>query len=259
MTDIVVTQDAAVLQLELNRPAKKNALTLAMYRRLTEALHTAAQDAAVRVVLISAAGSAFCAGNDLGDFLVAATTPADPSEPSPPIAFIEALVRFPKPIIAAVGGAAVGIGATMLLHCDLVYASENARLSMPFVSLALVPEAASSLLLPARVGHLIASEMLLLGTPLDARRAVELRLINELVTPASDLLAHARKQAHALAQQPPRSVRTTKALLRGQQDAVLTRVKEEEQHFAASLRSPEAQEALTAFMERRAPDFTRFS
>lgn len=259
MTDIVVAQDGQVLQLELNRPAKKNALTLDMYRRLTEALYGAGKDPAVRVVLLSAAGSAFCAGNDLGDFLAAAATAPDPSEPSPPIAFIEALVRLEKPLIAAVGGAAVGIGATMLLHCDLVYASESARLSMPFVSLALVPEAASSLLLPARVGHLVASEMLLLGTPIEARRAAELRLVSEVITPASELLAHARKKAHELARLPPRSVRATKALLRGRPDAVLARVKEEEQHFAASLRSPEAQEALTAFMERRPPDFTRFS
>jgi enoyl-CoA hydratase/carnithine racemase len=255
MSDILVSRDGSVLQIELNRPAKKNAVTLAMYEALIGALKEADADPSVRVVLLCAAGSAFCAGNDLGDFLAASGLVTD----SPPIRFIEALVTFPKPIVAAVGGAAVGIGATMLLHCELVYASEAARLSMPFVSLGLVPEAASSLLLPERVGHLIASEMLLLGTPVEARRAVELRLVNEVVTPASELLTFARGKARELAQRPPRAVRTTKALLRSRQAAVLSCVKEEEHHFAASLISPEAREALTAFLERRPPDFSQFS
>lgn len=255
MSDILVSQDGSVLQIELNRPAKKNAVTLSMYEALISALRAAGADPSVRVVLLSAVGSAFCAGNDLGDFLAASALEND----SPPIRFIETLVTFPKPIVAAVGGAAVGIGATMLLHCELVYASEAARLSMPFVSLGLVPEAASSLLLPERVGHLIASEMLLLGTPIEARRAVELRLINQVVSPASELFAFARSKAQALAQQPPQAVRTTKALLRSRQTAILACVREEEHHFAASLASPEAREALTAFLERRPPDFSKFS
>lgn len=258
MSDILVSRDGSVLQLELNRPAKKNAITAAMYEALISALKEAAADPGVRVVLICGAGSAFCAGNDLGDFLAASAASGITTD-SPPVRFIEMLVTFPKPIVAAVGGVAVGIGATMLLHCELVYASDAARLSMPFVSLGLVPEAASSLLLPERVGHLIASEMLLLGTAIEAHRAVELRLVNQVVTPASELLNFARGKAHELAQRPPRAVRTTKALLRSHQAAVMACVKEEEQHFAASLLSPEAREALTAFLERRPPDFSQFS
>ena len=258
MSDILVSRDGSVLQLELNRPAKKNAITAAMYEALISAFKEAAADPDVRVVLICGAGSAFCAGNDLGDFLAASAASGIATD-SPPIRFIETLVTFPKPIVAAVGGVAVGIGATMLLHCELVYASEAARLSMPFVSLGLVPEAASSLLLPERVGHLIASEMLLLGTAIEAHRAVELRLVNQVVAPASELLNFARGKARELAQRPPRAVRTTKALLRSHQAAVMACVKEEEQHFAASLLSPEAREAFEAFMTKRQPNFEKFA
>lgn len=252
MTDIVVSQAAGVVEITLDRPAKKNALTFAMYERLGEALRAADADASVRVVLLSASGSTFCAGNDIGDFLAAG--PMD-AETAPPIRFLDALAGLTKPIVAAVNGLAVGVGATMLLHCDLVYGSAEARLSMPFVSLGLVPEAASSLLLPQRVGHVLASEMLLLGTILDARRAVALGLMNEIVD--GDLVAFARKKAEEIAAKPPRAVRTTKALLRGDHAAVKARMHEEGRLFAESMTTPEAREAFTAFMERRPADFSR--
>lgn len=173
---------------------------------------------------------------------------------SPVARFIRTIARFEKPMVAAIQGAAVGVGTTMLLHCDLVYASETARLVAPFVSLGLVPEAASSLLLPRRIGYARAAEMILLGTPLDAARAHELGLVNEIV-PQADLRAHALGKAAELARQPPNALRLSRALLRGSLDEVNARIEEEAQHFMACLGGAEAREALTAFMERRAPDF----
>jgi enoyl-CoA hydratase/carnithine racemase len=257
MSDIERTVQGGVLELRLNRPAKKNALTLAMYRELTGALHEAEEDAGVRVVLLTAAGDAFCAGNDISDFLAAAGSLDFAT--APPMQFVRALVTFDKPLVAAVGGSAVGVGATLLLHCDLVYASERARLSMPFVSLGLVPEAASSALLPARVGHAVASEILLLGAVIDARRALELRLVNEVLASNDELLATARRRASELAAKPPAAVAASRRLLRGDRAAMLVRAEEEGRIFAERLASPEAREAFMAFLERRAPDFGRVS
>ncbi len=177
MTEVVVTRSQGILELRIDRAAKKNALTFAMYEALTEALRQAQSDASVRVAMITSSGETFCAGNDIADFL----KPRDDFGAAPPSRFIEGLVAFDKPLLAAVHGPAVGIGATMLLHCDLVYASTTARLRMPFVSLGLVPEAGSSLLLPRRVGDAVAAEILLLGAWIDAERARELRLVNAVL------------------------------------------------------------------------------
>lgn len=256
LSEIVTTRRGKVVDIEIARPAKKNALTAAMYESLIEGLRGADADPDVRVVTLFGRGGDFTAGNDIGDFLASAAT-IDPLT-SPPARFIETVATLSKPLVAAVDGRAVGVGATILLHCDLVYATESARLSMPFVSLGLVPEAASSLLLPARVGHAIASEMLLLGTALDARRAAALGLVNDVVATTEELVALVRARADELAAKPPRSVRTTKALLKGDSAAMLARMREEAHLFAEAMRAPEATEAFTAFLERRAPDFSRF-
>jgi enoyl-CoA hydratase/carnithine racemase len=250
MVEVLVSRSGGVVEVCLDRAAKKNALTGAMYQALTDALTAAAADDEVRAVLLTANGETFCAGNDIADFL----EPRPDFQASPPQKFIGALIQFPKPLVAAVHGAAIGIGTTMLLHCDLVYASAAAKLRTPFVSLGLVPEAGSSLLLPARVGHAVASEMLLLGAWIDAARAERLGLFNAVLPTAPELLAFARERAGELAKNPPGAVQATKALLR-ERDALRARVLEEGQRFAERLVSPEAREAFTAFLERRAPDF----
>jgi len=252
MTEVLVLRTGGVVEVRLDRAAKKNALTGAMYRALTEALTAAEADDDVRVVLLGATGETFCAGNDIADFL----EPRPDFAESPPQKFIAALVQFSKPLVAAVHGAAVGIGTTMLLHCDLVYASATARFRTPFVSLGLVPEAASSLLLPARVGHAVAAEMLLLGAWIDAGRAERLGLVNAVLPSAAELATFARERAAEIAANPPGAVRMTKALLRDR-DAMRARVGEEGRRFAECLVSPEAREAFTAFLERRPPDFTK--
>jgi enoyl-CoA hydratase/carnithine racemase len=252
MTGVLVTRTGAVVELRLDRASKKNALTPAMYAALAGGLHDARADATVRAVLLTASGETYCSGNDIGEFLSGSAEAA-----SAPAAFIEALVEFDKPLLAAVQGSAVGIGATMLLHCDLVYASATARLRMPFVSLGLVPEAGSSLLLPRRVGDAIAAEILLLGAWIDAERAKELRLVNAVMPSTNELTTFARARAEELAASPPGALRTTRALIRGDKDALRARIGHETQAFAEALGSPEAKEALTAFLERRPPDFSK--
>jgi enoyl-CoA hydratase/carnithine racemase len=255
MAEVVVSRSGPILELQLNRAAKKNALTFAMYEALTAALGQARSDASVRVALVTGNGETFCAGNDIADF----TTPRPDFGAAPPSRFIDALVAFDKPLIAAVHGPAVGIGATMLLHCDLVYASSTARLRMPFVSLGLVPEAGSSLLLPRRVGDAVAAEILLLGAWIDAERARELRLVNAVLPSGPELLAFARARAGDLAASPPQALRTTRALLRGDPSALRARIAEEALAFAKSLTTAEAREAFAAFLERRAPDFSKIA
>jgi enoyl-CoA hydratase/carnithine racemase len=251
MTDVIIDRREAVLEVRFARPAKKNAVTLDMYRAASAALEAAGRDEGVRAVAFTAEGETFCAGNDVHDFLAGAG--ADDAPPA--LRFVQAVAGFPKPMIAAVHGAAVGIGATMLLHMDLVYASETARLHMPFVGLGLVPEAGSSLLLPRRVGQVVAAEMMLLGTPLGAARAKELGLVNEIVASAA-LREHALAKAAELAEKPPQALRLTRALLRGSAHDVSARIAEEAGHFAACLTSAEAREAFTAFLQRRRPDFS---
>ncbi len=238
-----------ILELRLARPDKKNALTNAMYRALTAALAEASADPAITAVLIGGEGDAFCAGNDISGFLPANRT-------NDAMVFIRAIAGFDKPIVAAVQGLAVGVGTTMLLHCDLVYAAPDARFTVPFAKLGLVPEAASSLLLPQRIGQAKAAAMLLLGEPLDAESADRAGLLTAIV-PADGLFAHARAKALALTALPPRALAETRRLMRGDRAAIDTRLGEEEAAFAAALAGAEAQEAFTAFLEKRAPVFTR--
>jgi enoyl-CoA hydratase/carnithine racemase len=244
-----------VLTLTLNRPEKKNALTRAMYQALGDAIDGAAA-AGVRCVLLQAEGDVFTAGNDLADF--AAVNRGDDTlvrgDGNP---LLTALARAVTPIVAAVNGRAVGVGTTMLLHCDLVFVSEDAVLTTPFVNLALVPEAASSLTLPARIGHARAFSMFVLGETVDARRAVDWGIANE-VCPRADLRARARAAADAIAARPASAVRLTKALMRDPA-ALAARMELEGTHFATQLKSAEAKEAFAAFAEKRAPDFSRVS
>lgn len=240
-----------VLVVRINRVEKKNALTREMYEALTTALEGAISDGGVRAVVITGGESCFTAGNDIGDFI--ANPPVD--EKSPVMRFLRSVSTFPKPLIAAVNGVAVGIGTTLLLHCDLVYAGEGARFSLPFVDLGLVAEGASSLLLPQLVGRRKASELLLLAEPFDAATALEMGLINRVLPPA-EVEAFALAQAQKLAAKAPSALQLTKALiLRPQQDAIAEAIAVEAHHFAAQLRSPEAQEALQAFVEKRKPRF----
>ena len=248
MADIEVSRDGAVLVITINRPHKKNALTFAMYDALEAALRPTDPD--VRAVLLTGAGDTFTAGNDLQDFLGVAISGDVSFDELPQARFLRAIATTTRPLVAAVHGAAVGVGTTMLLHCDLVYASETARLEMPFVSLGLVPEAASTLLLPQRVGNAVAAELLLLGSPIDARRAKELRIVNEIV-PSGELVAFARAKAQALAAKPPEALRATRELIRGHgRAAVLERLRVENASFAERLVSAEARAAFEAFASR---------
>lgn len=250
MTDAVRTDvTGGVATVTLDRPEKKNALTAAMYAALADALDAAEADADVRVVVIQGDGTVFCAGNDIGDFLDHPQTGPD----APVYRFLRTLVRFPKPLVAAVRGPAVGIGATMLLHCDLVYAGEGATLLFPFVDLGLVPEAGSSLLLPERIGPHRAAAALLLGDPVPARAALDAGLVNQ-VLPDTEVLGVAQAQAARLAAKPAASVVATKRLLRaGGQDAVLARIEDEGALFARLLDEPAARAALSSFLRRPQP------
>ena len=246
----VGTPDGGILELTLNRPEKKNALTGEMYHRLADSLNAADRDDAVRVVLIRGAGDCFCSGNDIGEFL----TGRDPDAISPGMMFLEAVSRFEKPLIAAVRGAAVGIGTTLLLHCDLVYAAANATFQVPFVNLGLCPEGGSSFLLPRRIGHQRASEMLLLGEPISARTAMEFGLVNQVCRNAA-LMDEVFRHARRLAAQPPEAVRLTKRLLKQSQRASISEtLRLEGRHFAERLGSVDFQQAAAAFFSRRRSD-----
>ena len=250
---LLIDKAEGMLSLTMNRPEKKNAFTREMYRAFAEAVNAANDDRDVRVILVQGAGDGFTAGNDLGEF-AAVNRGEDLGEPSG-LPLLHALANAKKPLVAAVHGRAVGIGLTMLLHCDLVYVAENALLSVPFVNLALLPEAASSLLLPARIGHVRAFELFALGQPIDGRTAVAWGIANAAV-PADEVLSRARAAAQALAARPPAAVGLTKALMRDVA-AVTARIQEELEHFAAQLKSPEAREALAAFFEKRPADFSK--
>jgi enoyl-CoA hydratase/carnithine racemase len=223
-----------------------------MYGELADALAQAEQDGAVRAVLIQGDATIFSAGNDIGDFL---NQPPSTQE-SPVFRFLRGIATFPKPIVAAVCGPAVGIGTTMLFHCDLVYAGDNAAFSMPFVNLGLCPEAASSLLVPQMFGYHRAAEALLLGEPFMAEAALEVGLVNRVVPP-TEANAIAQAQARKLAAKPLSALIETKRLMKkSQQPALLERMGEEGQSFGRMLREPAAREAFTAFMEKRRPDFS---
>ncbi len=257
MSDILVHTEAGVMTLTFNRLERKNSITGAMYDALTAALEQAGGDAAVRTVLIQGDATIFSAGNDIGDFMAAAAAPAPTSTAdSPAIRFLHAIAAFPKPIVASVCGPAVGIGTTLLFHCDLVYAGDNAAFSMPFVNLGLVPEAASSLLAPQMFGYHRAAEALLLGEPFMAEAALEVGLVNRVVPP-TEANGIAQTQARKLAAKPLSALVETKRLMKlSQQPAVLERIGVEALSFGNAMRSPAAKEAFSAFMEKRKPDFS---
>ena len=252
MSDILIHQEAGVLTLTFNRVERKNSINVAMYDALAGAIEGAATDDAVRAVLIQGHETIFSAGNDIEDFLKNKPAGMD----SPVFRFLRGIATFPKPLLAAVCGPAVGVGTTLLFHCDLVYAGDNAAFSMPFVNLGLCPEAASSLLVPQMFGYHRAAEALLLGEPFMAEAALEVGLVNR-VLPPSECNRFAREQALKLAAKPLSSLVTTKQLMKGgQQNAVLDRIAEEGAHFGRMLAEPAAREAMTAFMEKRKPNFS---
>ncbi len=252
MTDLVKISTAnGVMEIVWNRPDKKNALSNAMYRAATAALAQAVEDKSVRVVLLASEGDSFTSGNDLADFASAAMGGEAPAAG----AFIEAIAQFPKPLVAAVAGLAVGVGTTMLLHCDLVFVANDAKLTTPFVNLALVPEAASSMLMPARIGHARAFAMFALGEGLTGEQAAQLGVAN-VALPAGEVGAAARAAAAKLALRPPGAVMATKKLMRDG-ETILTQLRTEGAIFGERLKSAEAMEAFMAFQQKRAPDFSK--
>jgi enoyl-CoA hydratase/carnithine racemase len=250
--DIETDRQGATCIIRFARPAKKNALTLAMYERLNVALAEAVADTSVRSIVFGTTSDTFTAGNDLGDFMQSPPTGEDAAV----FRFIHALAQCPKPMIAAVDGKAIGLGFTMLLHCDFVYVSDRAVLTAPFVNLGLVPEAASSLLLPLRIGQQRAAEVLLLGSSVSAAQALEWGLCNA-VLPAAEVLPKACDTAAALAFRAPSAVRLSKQLMKDN-GPVLAKMREEGALFIKQLQSPELAEAIGAFFEKRPPDFSRF-
>jgi enoyl-CoA hydratase/carnithine racemase len=240
------------MTITFNRLDKKNSITSSMYATMAEALAQAATDPAVRVVVFQGHESIFSAGNDIGDFLNQPPT----TQESPVFRFLRGIATFEKPLLAAVAGPAVGIGTTMLFHCDLVYAGDNAAFSMPFVNLGLCPEAASSLLAPRMFGYHRAAEALLMGEPFFAEAAQEVGLVNRVVPP-TEVNGYAQAQARKLAGKPLSSLIETKRLMKGDTQAVLQKMDEEGQSFGRMLREPAAKEAFGAFMEKRKPDFSK--
>ncbi|MDZ7589964.1 MAG: enoyl-CoA hydratase [Rubrivivax sp.] len=247
-----------VATIEIARPEKKNALTVAMYQAMTDALDAAREDAAVRAVLITGQPGIFTSGNDIEDFMKRAPGQGSDAMDSPVFRFMRALLECDKPVVAAVTGAAIGIGTTLLLHCDFVYVSDEARLAMPFVALGLVPEFASSLVVPQLMGHRRAAEKLLLGDPFTPEQAVECGIANA-VLPAGEVVNHARRVAERFNALPPGAVREAKQLMRRpQHELTLQTIRTEGEIFARRLRSPEAMEAFQAFFQKRPPDFSKF-
>ncbi|MGO1118926.1 enoyl-CoA hydratase [Rhodovibrionaceae bacterium A322] len=242
-----------ILHLQIDRLDKKNALTQDMYSALADGLDEAAADTSIRAVLFKGGPGAFTAGNDLKDFL---NRPPKSGE-APVHRFIKTIAQSPVPLIAQVEGVAVGVGTTMLLHCDMVFVAEDARLQLPFVNLALLPEAGSSYLLPKIMGHARASELLMTGRPFGGQEALDLGIATAVVA-ATDLEARVSAACTALAQQPPGALRKTKALLKSDLNRVMEQMDKESQGFAECLTSAECKEALNAFLEKRKPDFSQF-
>ena len=255
MTELIEsTLENGVRRVKINRADKRNALNGPMYEALTEALRDAEENPAVAVVLIHGVEGCFTAGNDLADFL----SRKDTTGARPAHGLIRALTETTVPLIAAVDGPAVGIGTTMLLHCDFVYATPRAKLALPFVNLGVCPEAGSSLLLPRLVGHLRAAELLLLGDTFDGRTAHAMGLVSALCEPG-ELLATAQATANRLAAKPREALRVSKALMKRSEEAMSTRVDVEIEHFSALLAQPAAREIMTAFVEKRAPNPARYA
>ena len=255
MTEHVkVSCENHILQIRLNRPDRNNALTMAMYNTMSAAIEAAESDSEVRAIVLLASGDNFTVGNDLKDF----PDPVTGDEATPPMRFITSLAQASVPIVAAVEGMAVGIGATMLLHLDSVVVADNASILMPFINIALVPEGGSSLMLPRLLGYTRAAELLLRGKPVSGQRAYELGIASGLARPgmAADV---ALGIAAEFAQKPPAVVRQTKRLLKGDREQIMQRVRDEEQLLLKCFASPEHGEAMSAFAEKRQPDFSRFS
>lgn len=251
--EILTHTEAGVMTITFNRLDRKNSITAAMYGAMADALGEAERDPAIRVAVLQGHETVFSAGNDIGDFLNRPPAGAD----SPVFRFLRGIATFPKPLVAAVCGPAVGVGTTMLLHCDLVYAGDNAAFSMPFVNLGLCPEAASSLLVPQMFGYHRAAEALLLGEPFMAEAALEVGLVNRVVPP-TEANAVAQAAARKLAAKPASSLVETKRLMKkGQQQLVAQQMADEGQSFARMLGEPAAREAFGAFMEKRKPDFSK--
>ena len=241
-----------VARIRFDRLEKKNAITAEMYGQLGAALAAADSDAQVRAVLLHGSADCFTAGNDVADFLNIQRKPGA----SPARALFDALPNMKKPVVAAVGGPAVGIGSTMLLHCDLVFAAPNARFQLPFVPLGIVPEFGSTFLLPMLAGYQRAAKLLLLGQPFTAQEALDAGIVTAVVT---DVIGEAEKAANALAALPPESIRLTKRLMRARYaETLAATIDEETRIFTERLSSPEAKEAMSAFLEKRKPDFSRF-
>jgi enoyl-CoA hydratase/carnithine racemase len=253
MEEIITEQSGSILRVQLNRPAKRNAMTSSMYAFLADVFNEAAKDQRTRVVLWHGAGESFCAGNDIEDFLRNPPGPGDSAQAR----LMTALLEFDKPLIAAVQGAAIGGGTTMLLHCDFVYAGESAKFQMPFINLAVLPEFGSSFLVPARIGHIRAAELILLGLPFDAKRAADLGFVTQVVSDQT-LLATAIETARKLAAKPAGALQASKRLMKQSfREEIKAAMKVENEMFSAQVRSADAKEALTAFLEKRPPDFTR--
>jgi enoyl-CoA hydratase/carnithine racemase len=246
MDEIITERSESVLRVQLNRPMKRNAMTSRMYATLTDVFNDAAKDEGTRVVLWHGAGDSFSAGNDIEDFLENPPGPGD----SPQARLMNALLDFDKPLVAAVHGAAIGGGTTMLTHCDFVYAGESAKFQMPFINLAVVPEFGSSCSVPARIGHIRAAELILLGLPFDAKRAAELGFVTQVV-PDQNLMTTATEAARKLAAKPARALQASKRLMkRPFRVQIKAAMEAENQEFSALVRSEEAREALGAFLEK---------
>jgi enoyl-CoA hydratase/carnithine racemase len=247
MPDVFISNEGPVRKIRMNRPEKKNALTLAMYEAMANAIEDAGKADSVKCLIISGTQDVFCAGNDLNDFVVMARSG---SLGEPIVRFLHVLARCEKPIVAAVSGAAVGVGTTMLLHCDQVIASDSAVLLTPFVSLGLLPEAGSSLIAPRLMGHARAFSLLIMGKPLTAEEARSAGIVNRVV-PAAELDGQAFNVAREIAALPPESVIAARRLMRGSVEETIARIDEEVEAFKTRLASPEAQKALAAFLNRK--------
>ncbi|MFZ6873074.1 enoyl-CoA hydratase [Undibacterium sp. Di27W] len=257
--DILTHKENGILTINFNRPEKKNAITQAMYQTMADALRDAETDVAVRAILITGKPEIFTAGNDLEDFMKNASSITSSDAIPSVYQFMQALNESGKPVIAAVSGAAVGIGTTLLMHCDLIYLADNAKLSMPFTQLGLCPEFASSMIFQQIVGYQRAAEKLMLGESFTAAEAFEIGFVNK-VLPLEALLPYAQQQAAKLVALPAASIRTTKRLMKGNQPAAISdKMTEENKYFSAMLNAPEAKEAFMAFFQKRKPDFSQFN
>jgi len=253
MNEILTERSGSILRVTVNRPAKKNAMTSAMYNALADVFNEANKDDSIRVLIWDAAGDSFSAGNDVEDFLKFAPGPGE----TPQGRLGAALLNLDKPLIAVVKGAAIGGGTTLLTHCDFVFASENAKFQLPFVNLNLVPEFGSSWSLSARAGHIRAAELFMLGQPFDAKVAAEAGLVTRVV-PDEKLAATATETAEKLAAKPPGVLQAIKKLIkRAPREHIEQAIKVENEEFASRLQSPVTKEVFTAFIEKRPPDFSK--